>query len=173
MHPIELPDVSADELAALDQLYHTTRDVRLRTRAQIILLASEQRLVAHQIAAIVRTAEETVRRWLKRYLAEGIAGLADAPRPGSPSKLTVDYQARLLQLVRQRPRSLGLPYSLWSNQRLADVLAEETGIRVSDETIRRALAQAEIVLSRPQHTITSPDPDYLVKKRRSKQRVTP
>ena len=66
MHPIELPDLSSDELTALDQLYHTTREVRLRTRAQIILLAAEQRLVAPQIAAIVRTAEETVRRWRKR-----------------------------------------------------------------------------------------------------------
>jgi transposase len=173
MHPIELPQLSARELAALDELYHTTRDVRLRTRAQIILLAAEHRMVAHQIATIVRTAEATVRRWLKRYMAEGIDGLADAPRPGTPPKVTATYQTRLLQMVRQRPHSLALPYSLWTNQRLADVLAEETGIRVSDETVRRALAHADIVLSRPQHTITSPDPDYLVKKRRSKQPATP
>ena len=173
MHPIALPALSADELAALDHLYHATRDVRLRTRAQIILLAAEQRLVAPQIAAIVRTAEETVRRWLKRYQAEGIDGRADVPRPGGPAKITPAYHQRLLQLVRQRPRSLALPFSLWTNQRLADVLAEETGIRVSDETVRRALAQADIVLSRPQHTITSPDPDYLLKKRRSKRPATP
>lgn len=173
MHPIELPELSADERAALDGLYHTTRDVRLRTRVQIVLLAAEQRFIAPQIAAIVPTAEETVRRWLKRYRAERINGLADVPRPGGPPKITAAYQQRLLQLVRQRPRSLDLPYSMWTNQRLADVLAEETGIRVSDETVRRTLGQAEIVLSRPQHTITSPDPDYLVKKRRSKQRGTP
>ncbi len=173
MQPIALPTLSADELAALDQLYHSTRDVRLRTRAQIVLLAAEQRLVAPQIAAIVRTAEETVRRWLKRYQAEGLAGLADAPRPGATTKITPAYQERLLHLVRQRPRSLDLPYSLWTNQHLADVLAEETGIRVSDETVRRTLADADIVLSRPQHTITSPDPDYLVKKRRLKQRAIP
>ncbi len=172
MQPIALPELSVDELAALDQLYHSTRDVRLRTRAQIILLAAEQRLVAPQIADIVRTAEETVRRWLKRYQAEGIDGLADAPRPGATAKITLAYQERLLQLVRQRPRSLGLPYSLWTNQRLADVLAEATGVRVSDETVRRALAQADIVLRRPQHTITSPDPDYLVKKRRLKRPAT-
>jgi transposase len=173
MQPIELPELSTDELAALDHLYHSTRDVRLRTRAQIILLAAEQRLVAPQIAAIVRTAEETVRRWLKRYQAEGIDGLADAPRPGATTKLTPAYQERLLHLARQRPRSLDLPFSLWTNQRLADLLAEETGIRVSDETVRRALAQVDSVLSRPQHTITSPDPDDLVKKRRLKRPVTP
>ncbi len=173
MPPIALPILSADELAALDQRSHSTRDVRLRTRAQIVLLAAEQRLVASQIAAIVRTAEETVRRWLKRYQAEGIDGLADAPRPGATTKITPAYQECLLHLVRQRPRSRDLPYSLWTNQRLADVLAEETGIRGSDETVRRTLADADIVLSRPQHTITSPDPDYLVQKRRSKQRVIP
>jgi len=166
MRPIALPTLAGDELAALDHLYHTTRDVRVRTRAHIVLLAAEQRLLVPQIAVIVRTAEETVRRWLKRYSAEGLAGLADAPRPGAAAKVTPAYQERLLHLVRQRPRSLDLPFSLWTNQRLADVLAEETGIRVSDETVRRALAQAEIVLSRPQHTITSPDPEYLVKKRR-------
>ena len=171
MRPLGLSDVSSAELAALDQLYHATREVRIRTRVQIILLAAEQHLVAPQIAAIVRKDEQTVRRWLKRYVAEGIAGLADAPRPGGPTKITAAYRERLLHLVRQRPRSLDLPFSLWTNQRLADVLAEETSIRASDETVRRTLAQADIVLSRPQHTITSPDPKYLVKKRRSKPRV--
>ena len=173
MRPLALPTLANDELAALDRLYHTTRDVRVRTRTHMVLLAAEQRLVVPQIAVIVRTAEETVRRWLKRYHAEGIDGLADAPRPGAAAKVTGAYQDRLLHLVRQRPRSLDLPYSLWTNQRLADVLAEETGIRVSDETVRRILAAADIVLSRPQHTITSPDPDYVVKKRRLKPPVTP
>ncbi len=173
MQPLSLWEVSNADLAALDQLYHTTREVRIRTRVQIVLLAAEQHLVAPQIATIVRKDEQTVRRWLKRYRAEGIAGLADAPRPGGPPKGTTTYRERLLHLVRQRPRSLELPFSLWTNQRLADVLAEETGMRVSDETVRRVLAQADIVLSRPQHTITSPDPDYVVKKRRLKQRVIP
>jgi transposase len=53
---------------------------------------------------------------------------------------------------------------MWTLQRLADYLAEETGIRVSDETIRLELAKQDIVFSRPQHTISSPDPDYQVKK---------
>jgi hypothetical protein len=68
--------------------------------------------------------------------------------------------------VRQRPRSLGQPYSLWTLQRLAGYMAEQTGIGVEDETVRVHLKAAEIVLSRPQHTSSSPDPDYLVKKRR-------
>lgn len=169
MRAIRLPALSADALAELDHCYHTTRDVRLRTRAQIILLAAEQQLVAREIAMIVRHDEDTVRLWLKRYLAEGITGLHDAPRPGAPAKVTPEYHQRLLAVVRQRPRSLGQPYSMWTLQRLADYLAEETGIRVEAETIRMHLQTADIVLSRPQHTISSPDPEYQVKKRRSKQ----
>ena len=78
--------------------------------------------------------------------------------------MTQAYQDVLLQVVRLRPRSLGQPYSLWTLQRLADYMAEQTGIRVEDETVRVHLKAAEIVLSRPHHTIHSPDPEYLLKK---------
>jgi hypothetical protein len=40
--------------------------LRLRTRAQMVLLAAEQGLVAAEIAPIVRKDEETVRRWFAR-----------------------------------------------------------------------------------------------------------
>jgi hypothetical protein len=49
-------------------------------------------------------------------------------------------------------------------------MAEQTGIRVEEyETVRVHLKAEGIVLSRPQHTITSPDPEYTLKKRRSKK----
>ncbi len=166
MIPIEIPALGPEQLAALEQLYRTTRVVRLRTRAQMVLLAAEQRLTAAAIAQIVRLSEETVRRWLKRYLAEGIEGLRDVPRPGTPVKVTEEYKEGLLWAVRRRPRSLELPFSLWTLRRLADYMAEQTGIRVEYETVRVHLKAAGIVLSRPQHTISSPDPEYEVKKRR-------
>ncbi len=48
-------------------------------------------------------------------------------------------------------------------------MAEETGLRVCTETVRRVLQAGGIVLSRPQHKISSPDPEYQVKKRRLKR----
>jgi transposase len=172
MRPIRIPTLSPEQLDALEKLYRTTREARLRTRAQMVLLAAERRMTASEIAEIVRGSEETVRRWLKRYLAEGIEGLHDVPRPGAPRKVTADYKERLLHAVRRRPRSLGLPFSLWTLRRLADHMAEQTGIRVEYETVRVHLKAAGIVLSRPQHTITSPDPEYALKKRRSKRPAT-
>ncbi len=172
MKPIRILALTPERLTELEDLYRTTREARLRTRAQMVLLAAEHRLVAEEIAGIVRASEETVRRWLKRYLAEGVEGLRDVPHPGAPRKVTAEYCERLIHAVRRRPRSLGLPFSLWTLRRLADHMAEQTGIRVEFETVRLHLKAQGIVLSRPQHTIASPDPEYALKKRRSKRPVT-
>jgi transposase len=132
----------------------------------MILLAAEQGMHAPTIAQIVRENEQTVRHWLKRYSAEGLEGLHDAPRLGAPKKVTPAYVAQLHEVVRLRPRSLGVPYSLWTLARLADYMAAQTGMRVEAETGRVYLKEADIVLSRAQHKISSPAPEYQVKKTR-------
>ncbi len=162
--PIQVRELNEGELEEIQSLYDKTRDVRIRTRTQMILLANEKSMAAPQIGQIVRKNEQTVRRWIRRFNAEGINGLYDAPRPGSPGTVTDAYGQLLVSIVRQRPRALEQPYSLWTLQRLADYMAEETGIRISGETVRRILKAHDIVLSRPQHTISSPDPEYKVKK---------
>lgn len=165
---IYVPPLSEHQRADLDQLYRKTEVPRVRTRAQMVLLSAEKRLKAEEIAEVVRESAVTVLRWLHRYISEGIEGLKDAPRAGRSLVVTEAFRKRLLEVVRRRPRSIGLEYSMWTLQRLADFLAEETSIRVSDETIRRELRKEDIVFSRPQHTISSPDPEYQVKKRRLK-----
>jgi transposase len=165
---IQVPPLDEEQQAALEQLYRKTDLPRVRTRAQIVLLSAEQGLKAEEISKIVRESAVTVLCWLKRYIAEGSEGLLDAPRVGRSATVTEEFRKQLLENVRLRPRSLDLSYSMWTLQRLADFMAEKTGIRVSDETIRRELAKVGIVFSRPQHTISSPDPEYQVKKRRLK-----
>jgi transposase len=135
----------------------------------MILLSFKQGMKAPQIAPVVQESERTVQRWLKRYKAEGIKGLRDAPKSGNPGKVTQAYEELLLSSVRQRPRALGLEFSLWTLERLSDYLAEQIAIRLSAEGVRQQLKAMGIVLSRPQHKISSPDAEYLVKKRRSKK----
>src|SRR5215831_7006696 len=99
--PLEIPVPTTKELDALDTLYRTTKDVRLRTRAQLVLLAGEQRMTAPAIAAIVREDDQPVRNCLKRYLAEDIEVLKDRPMPGAPVKPTQAYEELLLAAVRR------------------------------------------------------------------------
>lgn len=172
MKPIRVLDLAPGHLDELEELYRSTRNARLRTRARMVLLAAGRRPVAAEIAGIVRSSEETVRRWLKRYPAEGVEGLYDEPHPAAPRKVTEEYREVLIHAVRRRPRSLGLPFSLWTSQRLSGHMAERAGIRVTHESVRVRLKGAGIVLSRPQHAIASPDPEYALKKRRSKRPAT-
>ena len=172
MKPIEVRSLTTEELTQLDESYRRTKNVRVRTRAQMILLGAEEKITAPKIAKIVRQDEQTVRRWIKRFNAEGATGLDDEPKSGAPKQVTEAYRERLLIVVRRRPRSLDQPYSLWTLQRLVDFMAEETGLRFSTETVRLILKANDIVISRPQHKVSSPDPEYEVKKRRSKTNET-
>jgi transposase len=110
-------------------------------------------------------ANRTTKTVAQALPGRGDRGLARyAPHPGAPRKVTAEYREQLLHAVCRRARSLGQPFSLWTLRRLADYMAEQTTIRVEYETVRVHLKAEGIVLSRPQHTITSPDPEYALKK---------
>jgi hypothetical protein len=114
MRRLHIPPLIPIQTKELDHLYRTTKAPRLRTRAQMVLLSVEQGLKVPRIAAIVRESEATVLRWLKCYLAEGIAGLQDAPRPGFPSEVNrglSDLVARCSAPA--APESGVPPFSLW------------------------------------------------------------
>lgn len=72
---LETPLPVAEEIEALEKLYRTTKDGRLRTHAWVDLLAGEQRMTAPVIAKIVREVTQMVRNWLKNWIAEDIEGL--------------------------------------------------------------------------------------------------
>ena len=54
MKRMQLSPLNREQIDELSQLYRTTRDVRLRSRTQMILLAAEQGMSAPGIALIVR-----------------------------------------------------------------------------------------------------------------------
>lgn len=58
--PLRLRDLTTNELAELQDEYRETKEARIRTRVQIVLLAAEQKLTAPAIAKIVRVNDQTV-----------------------------------------------------------------------------------------------------------------
>jgi transposase len=141
--------------------------VRLRTRAQMVLLAEEHHLSVGAIAAIVRESEGTVRCWLKGSVAEGIEGLRRIVGGGAPVKVTQAYQDQWLQVVRRRPRSLGHPYSMWTDAAArGHAWPSKPGFGYKTKRCGCPSKPRRSCSSVPHHTISSPDPDSVVKKRR-------
>jgi len=124
-----LVTLTADERHALDTLTrrHTTAQ-QLAMRAQIILAAAEGHNNA-QIARRVGVDVDTVRLWRQRWLSfqgsrlEDVsvaARLADAPRPGHPTRITAEQVCRIVALACEAPSGAGRPISQWTSRELAE-----------------------------------------------------
>src|SRR4051812_28935213 len=128
---------------------------RVVERARIVLLAAEG-VPGKQIAARVGCAEPTVVTWRGRYAESGLAGLADLPRPGSPSPLPEALRDRVLELtLTEPPTRFGATH--WSTRLLATALAEE-GTPISHATVARVLHRFGVQPLRAQTFTFSTDP---------------
>jgi putative transposase len=123
--PIE---VSAEERAELERLVrrHTTGQ-QLAERARIVLLMADGRNnseVARAVAVDVDTVRKWRTRWCRRRGAPGAelrvaARRADAPRPGTPARITPEQVCRIVALACEAPGAAGRPLSQWSTTELA------------------------------------------------------
>src|SRR5713101_5738646 len=114
-------------------------EARVAERARIVLLSAEG-LTGPQIAERVGCSEPTVVKWRRQYAEAGLAGLADAPRPGGPKTVLTDAViAEILSATVTPPpqalRDQGITH--WSSRRLADWLARSKKITVSHDSIVR------------------------------------
>ena len=132
------------------------------------LLASGRGEAVGSIARAVGCSPQTVRNVIHGFSARGLASLTRGSHRPKSAKPQLDEAKRrqLKDLLHQSPRTFGKPTSLWTLELAAEV-AHERGLtvgRVSDETVRRALAATGTNWKRAKHWITSPDPQYVRKK---------
>ena len=123
---------------------------RLAARAVMVQL-SLHGLSAAQIAGLLECHPATVRRWIGRFSTEGMAGLADRPRPGRPPLGGARLASRIAALL-DRPGP-------WTLRRIWRYLGRP---QVSLRTLYRRVALVAI-WRRPKLTARGdPDHDHVV-----------
>lgn len=90
--------LTAKELSAFRQAEQRTRDAYELKRLQGVRLYGLGESIS-SIQGVVNAAENTIRQWVMRYQAQGIAGLASQWRGGNANKLTAEQRADLIQWV--------------------------------------------------------------------------
>jgi transposase len=132
-------------------------------RARIVLAAARGRANAW-IAADLHVSVDMVRKWRGRFAARGLDGLADAPRPGRPRRISAAERAAICALACQLPAATGVPLSRWTGPELAAELASRglTG-PVSASSILRILAEHPIKPWQYQSWIYPRDPQFAAK----------
>jgi transposase len=130
-----------EEIAVITRLAHArTEPARLVERAQMVWLSCHG-LHVPAIATQLRRTEQTVRVWLKRFNAGGVAALTDEARVGRPATYTPEQVSELIAASLTDPQQLGLPFGSWTLDRLAAYLNQDKGIPIKrsriDEILRK------------------------------------
>lgn len=125
---------------------------RVSQRAQMVLLSIRRKKVP-EIADLFEVCEPTVRFWLRRYDAEGPAGLYDRERSGRPRKVTQEVKDAIVQMMQNGPESEGYPTTFWTVAILTLALTERLKTAFSASAIRRTLHHLELRWGRPRRSM--------------------
>jgi transposase len=150
--PITLPPLDAATLTELRRRCEETSNVESRTRYQMILLA-QQRYKVPQIARIVLRSADTVARVLNRFVAAGLDAVPRRTPPGRERRVTAVWEAALLRVIEWDPHEVGQETANWTTGLLAKYLGKQTGIKVTEETVRVYLHAHGYVCKRPTWTL--------------------
>ena len=146
---IKLTQEQWDEL---DRVRFSARSADI-FRNCLIILKSDSRETIASIAEDLGCGTDTVIRVRRLYRKGGVAALVPIKPPGRKSKATPEFLQAMGRAVQTNPQTLGYGFSNWSVVRLAEYLAKDTGIRFSDDQLRRLLHQEEFSVQRPKHTM--------------------
>jgi len=166
--PLFLRELTDKEREALEAGRRSSQGFTVR-RSQM-LLASAQGQTTTTIAHQIGCNDQTVRNAIHDFHQRGLAALE--PKSSRPHTTHEAFDAqgreRLHALLHQTPRTFGKETSIWTLNLAAEV-SLTVGIvsrPISGETVRNALAQLGVRWKRAKHWITSPDPEYVRKKKR-------
>ena len=159
-----LGDEEAHKLAHM--VRSRTLGAGLVRRAQIVQHAVDG-LSAPEVAARMDLCGATVRFWLKRFNARGLAGLEEDMRSGRPPTYTAEERSAVITAALSRPSDLGLPFASWTLDRLVAHLGEQ-GVGMKRSRISEVLL-AEGLKWRQEETWFGArvDPEFTRKRGRS------
>ena len=153
---LHFPD---EALPTLETFLKQTKEARVFRRAQAV----REVVKGHRLQTVSDTLHFTysaLRTWVHRFAHQGVQGLADRPRPGRPPQVTCALAHHLDRLVDQDPLQHGSNHSQWSCQELATVLARQTGVQLSRESVRDVLKKSRQL--QPAHGATRSQPRCVV-----------
>ena len=114
------------------------RDARAARRmlALALVLEGGSRAEAARAAGMDR---QTLRDWVHRYNAEGLAGLSDRPRPGPRPRLSPEQEAELVTAVEQGPDPDRDGVVRWRRVDLRALIEARFAVRLHERSVGKLL----------------------------------
>ena len=131
-----------------------TDEARYDHRLHAILLVA-QGMSSRQAAQYLGDSPRTVAYWVQRFETEGLAGLADADRPGRTRKLNQEQISQIGIALRNTPMDYGLSVNLWDGKTLSAYIQKEFGIQLGVRQCQRIFRQLGFRLRKPRSKIAN------------------
>lgn len=176
---IKLRTLTAEEETEVRRLAASRKEPHnLVQRAKLIVaLMDDPKLYAtHAALQVGFRGEQTGVNWVRRFNAEGLAGLQDKPKAGRPPTHAQSVRSALVKLARTKPESLGYPYKLWTLERLQTAFQEREGVHLSDSTIWEWVEAEGFRWKRQEswfHDAEKADPEFVEKRGASSRPTKP
>lgn len=145
--------LNEEQLAEIEQAINGSAYPEVRQRA-IALRLLHLGQSPEQVAQAVMVTSNTIYAWHKRWREQGIAGLRDGHRSGRPTKADESYIKELERVLDLDPRTLGLPFTIWTLNRLRLYLAEQTDILLSYTRFRALMSREGYRWKTPKHDLS-------------------
>lgn len=157
-------ELTEEEALRLRRVARHSKVFALRQRAQIVL-ASDARSSAGEIARVLQTDENQVRRVIREFNADGLASLRPPTGDGRPRRIDDAAREAIRSIALARPRDLGEPGTRWSLSRMRRYLVRQRVVSaISKEHLRRILQSLGITAQRTRTWKWSTDPLFEAKK---------
>jgi len=155
-------DLTATELRRAAGKCRDARAAR-RMLALALVLEGADRKTAAETCGMDR---QTLRDWVHRYNAEGLAGLVNLPGGARPRRLDADQIAQLRSWVEAGPDPAVDGVVRWRRRDLERRIADRFGITVHERTVGKYLAALGYrrLSVRPRHPKTDPEAQEVFKK---------
>lgn len=162
-------EISRTELSAsgLRQEAARTKDARASRRmlALALVLEGKSRTEAAENCGMDR---QTLRDWVHRYNAEGLAGLGNRPLPGRRPRLNDEQMQELVTIVEAGPDPRTDGVVRWRRIDLCAVVERRFGVRLAERTMGAVLHRLGFtrLSARPRHPQSDPEAQAQYKKLR-------
>ena len=159
--------VNDESLKLLEKELKATKDARWYRRLKIIQLSSQGEKV-RQLAKQFDVCQATVRDYIKRYNNGGLEILKPNKSSGRPPTTHLT-KAEWEELLHQSPCQfvkLNTGARNWTQYMLSDYCYQYLGVKISASAICMLLKRMDISWNRGKLKVTSPDPQYTVKRER-------
>jgi transposase len=155
MRPLQIADAETMIWGLQDEI-RRSEESRYDHRLHGVLLVA-QGATCPEVSRLFGDASRTVENWVRRFEAQGLAGLTEGQRSGRPRRRSEAQLREVDEVLRQTPRDLGLTGTLWDGKTLSAWIEQHFQVHLRVRQCQRLFRQRGFRLRKPRPLIAHAD----------------